>query len=116
MAKNSFYHINTDKLKNTLLSIKARFESDTINKMTDVADMYSTGLKKALGMGHDSFTTKFSQPQKLTVEDIFKLSDISNVDKNLIWRKVSEEVKKDWKTIDLEKIIEEIRLNEQKRK
>lgn len=91
MAKTEPYKINPDKLKSTLLSIKARFESNTIQKMTDISDMYSTGLKKALGMGHDSFVTKFSDPGKFTVEDILKLSDISDVDKDIIWKRIVEE-------------------------
>lgn len=92
MAKTGPYKINSDKLKSTLLSIKARFESNTVQKMTDISDMYSTGLKKALGMGHDSFVTKFSDPKKFTVEDILKLSDVSEVDKDVIWKKILEEV------------------------
>lgn len=95
MAKSSPYKINPEKLKSTLLSIKARFESNSFRKMTEVSDMYSTGLKKALGMGHDSFVTKFSDPSKFTVEDILKLSDITNVDKDIIWAFILSEIGKD---------------------
>jgi hypothetical protein len=93
MAKKTIpYKINFQKLKSTLLSIKARFESNTIRRMKDIADMYSTGMKKALGMGHDSFVTKFNDPSKFTVEDILKLADITEVDKDIIWKKIVEEV------------------------
>lgn len=92
MAKSTTYRINPEKLKSTLLSIKARFESNTLHKMTEVSNMYSTGLKKALGMGHDSFVTKFSDPSKFTVEDILKLADITDVDKTVIWEFIANEV------------------------
>ncbi|MGV6946775.1 hypothetical protein [Sphingobacterium kyonggiense] len=92
MAKSKPYKVNPDKLKSTLLSIKARFESNTIGKMTEISDMYSTGLKKALGMGHDSFVTKFTEPEKFTVEDVLKLADITGLDKDIIWKKITEEV------------------------
>ena len=95
MAKSTPYKINPEKLKSTLLSIKARFESKSFRKMTDVSDMYSTGLKKALNMGHDSFVTKFLDPSKFTVEDILKLSDITGVDKNIIWEFITTEVEQE---------------------
>lgn len=105
MAKTEPYKINPDRLKSTLLSIKARFESGTVKKMTDISDMYSTGLKKALGMGHDSFVTKFSDPKKFTVDDILRLSDISDVDENIIWKKIIEEVELSRPTHDISQLL-----------
>lgn len=95
MAKSTSYKINPEKLKSTLLSIKARFESNSFRSMTEVSEMYSTGLKKALRMGHDSFITKFSDPNKFTVEDILKLADITNVDKEIIWKFIVTEIEKE---------------------
>ena len=105
MAKTEPYKINRSRLKSTLLSIKARFESGTVKKMTDISDMYSTGLKKALGMGHDSFVTKFTDPKKFTVEDILKLSDMSDVDKDIIWKKIVEEVESNRTTHDISHLL-----------
>ncbi|MDR2275355.1 MAG: hypothetical protein LBF27_30890 [Sphingobacterium sp.] len=115
MAKNTPYKINLQKLKSTLLSIKARFESNTIHRMNDIANMYSTGLKKALGMGHDSFVTKFDEPHKFTVEDILKLSDITDVDKNIIWNKIVEEVEAKRTKYEINHILPDVEHEEQKK-
>lgn len=90
-----------------MLNIKARFESGTVRKMTDISDMYSTGLKKALGMGHDTFVTKFADPTKFTVGDILKLADITGVDKDVIWKTIAEEAKKMHTKRDISHLLKE---------
>lgn len=42
MAKKT--RVNPAKLKSTLISIQSRFETGKINKMSDIGEMYVTGL------------------------------------------------------------------------
>lgn len=105
MAKTKPYKVNPEKLKSTLLSIKARFESGTVRKMTEISDMYSTGLKKALGMGHDTFVTKFTDPAKFTVGDILRLADITDVDRDIIWKRIVEEAEQKHVKKDIDSLL-----------
>lgn len=93
--------INSERLKSTIASLKARFETGTINSMQDLTDMYITGLITVLGMGYDGFINKCASPEKFLVEDLVKLSKIIDVDINLIMKVVLKQAVKNVKPKDV---------------
>lgn len=97
--------VNPETLKNTLINIKSRFETDTVSKMSDIGNMYKTGLISALGIGHDGYVTKFSAPENFTVNDILKLADISNTDPELIWKVIKKQALKTYKKRDIGHLV-----------
>jgi len=99
--------LNPDKVKSTIASMKARFETNTIQKMSDLADMYITGMTKVLGIGYDGFVSKCSSPEKFVIGDLVKLSQILDVDIELIMKVVLKEAKKNVKPRDLNKILKD---------
>ncbi|MCW3118103.1 MAG: hypothetical protein JWM28_2185 [Chitinophagaceae bacterium] len=105
MAKKP--RVNPDKLKNTLISIQSRFETGKISKMSEVGDMYSTGLLAALGIGSNGYIAKFNAPEKFTVNDLLKLADITNTDVELIWQVVKKQATKSYKKRDISGLIGE---------
>lgn len=76
--------INQEKLKSTIASLKARFETGTISDMSDLTDFYITGLIAAIGIGYDGFVNKCTHPEKFLIEDLVKISKLIDVDVELI--------------------------------
>lgn len=99
--------VNPERLKSTIASLKARFETDTINSMKDLTDMYVTGMITALGIGYDGFVNKCSSPEKFLVEDLVKLSNIIDVDINKILKVVLRQASKNVKTRDISHLLKE---------
>ncbi len=97
--------INPDKVKSTIASMKARFETNTIHKMSDLADMYITGMTKVLGIGYDGFVSKCSSPEKFVIGDLVKLSQILDVNIELIMKVVLKEAQKNVKPRDLNQLL-----------
>ena len=111
MAKKP--RVNSVKLKSTLISIQSRFETGKINKMSDIGEMYVTGLIAALGIGNNGYVTKFDSPENFTVNDMLKLADITNTDVELIWQVVKKEAMKNYKKRDISNLLgEDTKTNE----
>lgn len=97
--------VNSERLKSTIASLKARFETDTITSMNDLTDMYITGLIAALGIGYDGFINKCASPEKFVIEDLVKLSQIIDVDINLIIKVVLKQATKNVKPRDISHLL-----------
>lgn len=97
--------VNSKKLRNTLISIKSRFETKSVKKMSDIGSMYKTGLISALAIGHDGYVTKFNEPENFTVYDLLKLADISDTDIELIWQVVKNQAQKNYKKRDISHLL-----------
>ncbi|MES2418318.1 MAG: hypothetical protein V4541_09025 [Bacteroidota bacterium] len=98
--------VNPEKLKSTIASLKARFETGTITNMKDLTDLYVTGLINALGIGYDGFINKCSFPERFVMEDIVKLSQLLDVDINLILKVIVKQAKANVKPRDISHLIE----------
>ncbi len=82
----------SEKINSTLASIKARFENGSINKMSDISKMSNvTALKTVLRMGFDGFVGKCAAPEKFVIRDLVKLSQLADVDIDLIMKVVIKE-------------------------
>ena len=97
--------INSERLKSTIVSLKARFETGTISNMSDLTDFYITGLIAAIGIGYDGFVNKCAHPEKFLIEDLVKLSQIIDVDINLILKVVLKTAQKNVKVKDISHIL-----------
>ena len=97
--------VNPETLKNTLINIKSRFETNTVSKMSEIGSMYKTGLISALGIGHDGYVTKFNAPENFTVKDILKLADISNTEVELIWQVIKKQAEKSYEKRDISHLL-----------
>jgi hypothetical protein len=97
--------VNSEKLKSTLASLKARFETGTIHSMVDLTSLYVTGLITALGIGYDGFINKCSHPEKFLIEDLVKLSQILDVELELILKVVIKQASKNVKKRDISHLL-----------
>ncbi|WP_276348940.1 hypothetical protein [Daejeonella sp. JGW-45] len=97
--------VNSERLKSTIASLKARFETNTITSMNDLTDMYITGLIAALGIGYDGFINKCAAPEKFVIEDLVKLSQIIDVDIDIIVKVVLKQAKKNVKSRDISHLL-----------
>lgn len=97
--------VNSERLKSTIASLKARFETNTITSMNDLTDMYITGLISALGIGYDGFINKCAAPEKFVIEDLVKLSQIIDVDIDIIVKVVLKQANKNVKSRDISHLL-----------
>jgi len=93
--------INPQRLQHTISSLKARFETDAIISMNDVAEMYVTGMFIVMGMGYDAFVSKCAAPEKFTVEELMQLSYVLDVKLELILKVVVKQGKVNFKPKDI---------------
>ena len=105
MAKKP--RVNPVRLKSTLLSIQSRFETGNVTKMSDIGEMYMTGMIAALGIGNNGYVTKFNSPENFTVNDLLKLADITNTDIELIWNVVKKQAVKSYEKRDISNLLGE---------
>ncbi|MGF7079734.1 hypothetical protein [Mucilaginibacter sp. UYCu711] len=103
MAKKP--RVNSEKLRSTLISIQSRFETGKIKKMSEIGDMYPTGLISALGIGTNGYVTKFNAPENFTVNDLLKLADITETDIELIWAIVKKQALSNYEKRDISHLI-----------
>jgi hypothetical protein len=62
-----------------LLSVKAMFESGSVNKMRDIEKLFPTKIAKELGMNHSRYVVKLKKPESFTLKQIMKLASLLNV-------------------------------------
>ncbi len=105
MAKKP--RVNSAKLKSTLISIQSRFETGKVKIMSDIGEMYVTGMIAALGIGNNGYVTKFNAPENFTINDLLKLADITDTDIELIWQVVKKEAIKNYKKRDISNLLKE---------
>lgn len=99
--------IREESIESLLASIKARFENGTIKRMADLTKIgNTTDLKTILGMGFDTLVSRCAAPEKFIIADLVKLSQIANVDIDLIMKVVLKEAAENVGKIDLKKFIE----------
>ncbi|WP_345951208.1 hypothetical protein ABDD95_07075 [Mucilaginibacter sp. PAMB04274] len=73
--------------------------------MNDLTELYVTGMLAALGMGYDSFVKKCAAPEKFLIEDLIKLSQVLEVDINLILALVVKQASKNVKQRNISHLL-----------
>ena len=97
--------INPERLQITISSLKARFETNTINSMNDLMGMYVTGMLALLGIGYDAFVKKCASPEKFTMEDLIKLSQVLDVKIDKIMPVVLKQATKNVEAKDISHLL-----------
>lgn len=99
--------INSKSLNDALVTIRARFKAHEVQKMNDLSKIYVTGIVAALGIGYNGFITKLSSPEHFTIEDLMKLSDITDTEFDLIWDVVKKEALKNHQKRDISHLTDD---------
>lgn len=59
----------------------------------------------ALGIGYNGYVTKLASPELFTVEDLLRLSDVTETDFDLIWEVVRREAFENHKKRSIEHLL-----------
>ncbi len=97
--------INQEKLRSTLLSMASMFETGRIKRMKDITTMYPTGIVAALGINFGGYMTKCTSPEKFAISDLIKLSNILNIDIELILKVVIKEAQQNIQPRDISHLL-----------
>jgi len=101
------HEINKEKLRSTLLSLASMFETGRIHRMKDLTPMYPTGVVAALGINYGGYMTKCVSPEKFAISDLVKLSQILDVDLEIILKIVTKEAQKNVQPRDLSHLLKD---------
>ncbi|MGJ1436912.1 hypothetical protein [Sphingobacterium siyangense] len=74
------------------LAIKSLFESGIIKSMKLLEKQGPTKMAKALGLQYNSYLDKLGNPQKFTFAHIFKMADLCDLDPDLIYKVIKNQV------------------------
>jgi hypothetical protein len=102
------HEINKEKLRSTLLSMASMFETGRIKRMKDLTQMYPTGIVAALGINYGGYMTKCVSPEKFAMSDLVKLSQILDLDLEIILKVVTKEALQNVKPRDISHLLKEI--------
>jgi len=86
---------NSTKSNNTdpdFLAIKSLFESGIIKSMKLLEKQGPTKMAKALGLQYNSYLDKLGNPQKFTFVHILKMADRYDLDPDLIYKVIKNQV------------------------
>lgn len=111
--KKGKQRINSKSLKEALVTIRSRFKADEVQKMNDLGKIYVTGIVAALGIGYNGYVTKLASPEYFTIEDLLKLSDVTNTEFDLIWEVVKKEALKNHQKRDINHLLKDNDLSEE---
>ena len=82
---------NPDK---DLISIGAMFELGKIKRMYDIITLSPTRVLQTLGVSHERYVIKLTNPDKFSVSEILRMGYIFNVDPNFILDVIQKETEK----------------------
>lgn len=74
----------SEENKNPYKGVTSMFLSGTVTKMKDIEDLYPTNIAKALKINHSRYIDKLRNPGKFSFEHIWKLSQLLEIDIQLI--------------------------------
>lgn len=97
--------VNPETLLRALKAIKARGNTNDLHAMREISEEYAIGMQFSLGMGWDSFVTRFTDPRYLTLEDILNISDITGLEETIILKIAVDEAKKNHIKRDISNLL-----------
>lgn len=74
------------------LAIKSLSESGIIKSMKLLQKQGPAKMAKALGLQYNSYLDKLGNPQKFTFAHIFKMADLCDLDPDLIYKVIKNQV------------------------
>lgn len=72
--------VNPHSMREALRNLKSRFATGDVRSMKEISSTYSTGMPFALGMSYETMVDRYSDPRKLTLENILNTADITNTE------------------------------------
>ncbi|SIS59944.1 hypothetical protein [Belliella pelovolcani] len=81
------------KFKEEFEEIGALFNQGSIKSLSRLHEIKPTNLSKELNMGYYTFLDKLSNPEKLSIEEIIKLSIVVGTDYRRILEVICVEIK-----------------------
>ena len=76
--------VNPHTLREALRNLKSRFATGDIRSMKEISGTYSSGMPFALGMSYDTMVDRYSDPRRLTLENILNTADITSTDYEVV--------------------------------
>lgn len=76
--------VNPHTMLEALRNLKSRFATGDVRSMKEVSGAYSTGMPFALGMSYETMVDRFSDPRKLTLENILNTADITSTEYEIV--------------------------------
>lgn len=77
-----------------LISIGALFELGKVKRMYDIIALSPTKVINMLGINHERYTIKLTDPEKFSVSEVLRMAYIFNVDPNFIFDVIQKEAEK----------------------
>lgn len=77
-----------------LISIGALFELGKVKRMYDIIALSPTRVINILGINHERYTIKLTNPEKFSVSEILRMAFVFNVDPNFIFEVIQNETEK----------------------
>ena len=68
------------------------FISGSIKKMKDIEKLYPTLVAKSLGINHSRYIQKLYNPQEFTIYHLVALSNLFEIDIQLLWDVISKQI------------------------
>ena len=82
-----------NNIDSDLLAIKSLFEAGLVQKMRLLEEQAPTKMAKLLGLNYNSYHDKLINPEKFTIRHILLIAKLCNLDANIIFEVVKNEVK-----------------------
>ena len=77
-----------------LIAIGSMFETGRIKKMYTLSELYPTKIAKTLGINYGRYMVKLSNPDKFTIGEILRLSNLLNIEADMITKVIYSELEK----------------------
>ena len=74
------------------IAVRSMFLSGSIKKMKDIEKLYPTEIAKSLRINHSRYIKKLYNPQEFTVRHLVDLSNLLELDIQVIWDVISRQI------------------------
>jgi hypothetical protein len=72
--------------------LKSMFLSGSVKKMKDIEKIYPTLVSKTLRINHSRYIQKLYNPQEFTIQHLIALSNLLDLDIQLIWEVILKQI------------------------
>lgn len=83
-----------EEYKNQFKGVRSMFLSGNVTRMRDIEDMNPTNIAKSLGINHSRYIEKLYKPEGFTFKHIWKLSELLDIDVQMIIDVIKKELAK----------------------
>ena len=99
--------VNPLTLREAIRNLKSRFTTGDVRSMKEISTSYSTGMPFALGLSYDTMIDRYSDPRKLTLENILNTADITNTEYEVVLKVAMREAIQKHTKRDISRLLPE---------